>query len=342
MLRNILLTLIVLLGFLLRLYVAFMDKFLHPWDERFHALVARNMMHSPFKPMLRAMPVTDNFDPNLWCCNHIWLHKQPLFMWQMAMSMKLLGVSEFSMRLPSVVMGTLAILLLYRIVILATRNQTVALWAAFLLAISSFHLKMIAGIQGMDHNDVALGFYVLASFWAYGEYLRKPHGIWIVLIGLCCGAAILCKWLLGLLVYSAWGFNLLYNHKRIKVIKEWSALIFSVIICVIVFAPWQLYIIHNFPEQAYYEYEFNRRHITEALEGHEGSVFYYIKHLPQLLGNWVCLLPLLGLYLQFKFKMVDKRWFTATLVPITLAFCFFNFIVKTKVETYLFFIITVR
>src|SRR3954464_6835379 len=81
----------------IRFFVAYLDPFLNPWDERFHALVARNMMDHPFSPML----VKDNllwYDHTNWCGNHIWLHKQPLFLWQMALSMKIFGVSEFAIR----------------------------------------------------------------------------------------------------------------------------------------------------------------------------------------------------------------------------------------------------
>ncbi|MBP7399885.1 MAG: hypothetical protein KA954_09890, partial [Chitinophagales bacterium] len=64
--------------------------YLHDWDERFHALVAKNMMTHPFTPMLRANPVLP-YDETSWTDGHIWLHKQPLFLWQMALSMKIFG-----------------------------------------------------------------------------------------------------------------------------------------------------------------------------------------------------------------------------------------------------------
>ncbi len=69
--------LLFLLGLLFRLLITGADNFLHPWDERFHALVARNIMNDPFTPKLRANPVTNNFDINRWCCNEIWLLNNP-------------------------------------------------------------------------------------------------------------------------------------------------------------------------------------------------------------------------------------------------------------------------
>jgi len=37
-----------------RIFAAMLDPFLNTWDEQFHALVAKNMMANPFKPMLYA------------------------------------------------------------------------------------------------------------------------------------------------------------------------------------------------------------------------------------------------------------------------------------------------
>ncbi len=138
-------------------------------------------------------------------------------MWQMAISMKLLGASLFAMRLPSVLMGSFLILLLYRIaLIFSNGNRQMALISAALLTFSNFHLQLIAGIHGMDHNDVAHGFYICASIWAYAEYTRNPGRFWVVLIGILSGFAILNKWLTGLVVFLGWGFNLLLFSKLIQ------------------------------------------------------------------------------------------------------------------------------
>ena len=331
---------ILTIGFFLRFYLAWVDPFLHPWDERFHALVARNMMLHPFKPMLRAFPVTNDYDPNMWCCNHVWLHKQPLFMWQMALSMKIFGVSELAMRLPSVLMGTIAIGLLYRITLIFTKfNKSIALIAASLLAVSNFHIQMISGVHGMDHNDVALGFYVLASIWSYAEYIQKPKLHWILLIGLFAGCAILCKWLLGLLVFLGWGINIVMNLKKDSLLREVRGFVLSLVVCCIIFVPWQVYILHTFPNEAQHEFEFNRRHITEALEGHSGTIFYYFDNFPNLFGNYISILLLFGLILSFFTRYLNKKLLISQCIEILFVFCFFSFIVKTKVDTFFFFVV---
>ncbi len=41
----------------LRLFIISLDPFLHDWDERYHALVAKNMMTDPFRPTLQITPL---------------------------------------------------------------------------------------------------------------------------------------------------------------------------------------------------------------------------------------------------------------------------------------------
>lgn len=97
--------LLMLTGFALRLFAAHLDPFLNIYDERYHALVARNMMDNPLKPYLR-LPIVE-YDYKYWGGNYIWVHKQPLFLWQMVLSMKIFGVSEYAVRYPDVLMGLL-------------------------------------------------------------------------------------------------------------------------------------------------------------------------------------------------------------------------------------------
>lgn len=102
---------LLVIGFLLRLYTA-NDKYLHNWDERYHALVAKNMMTEPFAPKLYKNPVLD-YDYRYWSSNHIWLHKQPFPLWCITLSFKLFGVNELALRLPSIFLTTLGIYLTF-------------------------------------------------------------------------------------------------------------------------------------------------------------------------------------------------------------------------------------
>jgi 4-amino-4-deoxy-L-arabinose transferase-like glycosyltransferase len=130
--------LIALMGLFIRIYIIQLDPFLHDWDEKFHALVAKNMLNQPFKPMLYVHQYFKT-DPFNWTFNHIWLHKQPLFLWQMALSMRIFGVNEIAVRLPSAVMGTLMILLVYRVALLTTLNKFGAIVSGLLMCFSNYY-----------------------------------------------------------------------------------------------------------------------------------------------------------------------------------------------------------
>ena len=155
-------------AFLLRWWMAGLDPYLNDWDERFHAIVAKNLMHNPLKPVLRLQPIMP-YDYTAWCCNVVWLHKQPLFLWQMALSMRVFGVELWSLRLPDVLMGALLVFPVVRMGALL-RDRETGFYAAFLYAGAFHQLELISGMQSMEHNDVAFLFYVALSLWAYLEY----------------------------------------------------------------------------------------------------------------------------------------------------------------------------
>lgn len=325
-------------AFLIRFLYARADPFLHNWDERFHALVARNLMHDPFKPMLIANPIAA-YDFKDWTGNHIWLHKQPLFMWQMAASMKIFGVSELTLRLPNVFMGSLMVLMLFRVSYLFTANTTISVLAATLLCFSHYHLELIGALRSMDHNDVALGFYVLASIWAYVEYQRYKLWYWAVLAGGLAGCAILNKWLVGLAVFLGWGVNLLSAMREKSLRRDAGHFLLALLVCCFVFVPWQVYITHKWPEEARYEYETNNRHLSEAIEGHGGTVWYYAESVPDYFGKYLWVFIPVGVGLAASSRTTDRRLLLPFLGIVTFVFCVFSFAVKTKMDSYVFFVV---
>lgn len=326
-----------LAGFAIRLYMAHADPFLHIWDERFHALVARNMMTDPFMPVLRNHPLFPA-DYRDWSQGHIWVHKQPMFLWQMALSMKVFGVTEYAIRYPSVIMGTLMIPMAFRVAQSVSQNNKIALLTAGLFCFSNFHLELVGGIRSMDHNDLCFEFYALASVWAWMRYENTHKKYWLILIGLFSGMAILTKWLIGLFVFLVWGIKLLLYIRNSYSGKEILRFIAALLICCIVFLPWQFYIIRQFPAEAAFEYEFNARHITEALEGHEGNILFYLARFPQLFGEAIFLLIFPGLYLCFRSKNKNEVLSVPVAGGVLFVFIFLSVIVTTKVISHLYFI----
>ncbi|HMU69185.1 MAG TPA: hypothetical protein PKC38_04220, partial [Chitinophagales bacterium] len=97
---------------MMRYFIATQDDFLHSWDERYHALVGKNLAKHPFEPTLKDNPILpcNNLD---WQSGNVWVHKQPIFLFQIAASIKVFGNSEMAVRFPSIVMGALLSLLIF-------------------------------------------------------------------------------------------------------------------------------------------------------------------------------------------------------------------------------------
>lgn len=268
------LPLLVVASLVIGYFMANLDPYLNLWDEQYHAVVAKNLISNPLKPTLYIDPIL-GYDYQTWTNNHVWLHKQPLFLWQMALSIKLFGVNALAVRIPSVIMHAIIPIFIYRIGVCAKKRDS-GYYGALLFAVAYFPLELIVGKYSTDHNDIAFLFYLTGSFWAWFEYERTKRWQWIVLIGLFSGGAVLVKWLMGTLVLIVWFLStfLFDSAKRWK-LKSYFHLAFASIVSIVVFLPWQLYAIYHYPKEYFHEYERTNAHLWEAIEGHSESVFFH-------------------------------------------------------------------
>lgn len=281
--------------------------FMQLWDEQFHALVAKHMAEQPFHPQLYKNPLLP-YDYTNWSGNATWLHKQPWFLWQMALSIKLFGNNIWVVRLPSILMASFFPVMVYQLGRQILHHKA-ALFAGIFAASGFFLTWLTVGLKATDHNDVAFLFYVTASLWAFVRYTQKQDFRTAVFVGLLVGIAVLNKWLTGLFTFLVWGLWLLFDGQlRVKA-PNWWHLISAVGIAVMVFVPWQVYVLWHFPLEARYEMEFNSRHFFEVLEGHAGAWHYHFTHigylygLQELLGGWALMGPaVLALVLTQKNK----------------------------------------
>jgi 4-amino-4-deoxy-L-arabinose transferase-like glycosyltransferase len=316
---NIAVAVLCLGSFLLFSYFALLDPYLNLWDERFHALVAKNLLQHPLMPTLYDDPAI-SMSYNRWDRAIIWLHKQPFFLWQITVCYKIFGISEYTTRLPSIISGSLLILLSYRTGRLLI-NKDVGFYTAFLFATSYYLAELISGRFMVDHNDVSFLFYISASIWAWIEYISSGKKRWIILIGLFSGIAILCKWLVGLAVYSGWFVYLLCTNyqKKTKSTGNTSAspLLVALLITITVFLPWQLLIFHWYPAEALFTLKENNVHFTTVVEGHGGPWWFYFDNIRLLYGTVVLFLLPFALIIavrKIKSKSLAIAFFAIPLV----------------------------
>jgi len=305
-----------------------LDPFLNLWDERFHALVAKNNLNHFFIPTLYDDPVLP-FDDNRWDRSHIWLHKQPLFLWQSTVAFKIFGVSEYTLRIPSIILATLLAAVLYRCGKVLANNRTGFIAAGFFIS-SNYLLELISGRQLLEHNDISFIAYVSFSIWAFIEHHKSRSLKWVILIGLFSGCAILCKWLVGLLIYAGWVLFAMFNEKdKANFFKDFAT---ALLMTILVAAPWQIYTFINFPEEAMLEMKYNSKHFWEVVEGHGGGYLYHFKRFPELYG-WLITALIIPSMLLFKRGINYKKLFFPLLSMIAIVYIFFSF-AATKMPSF--------
>ncbi|MEX2484397.1 MAG: glycosyltransferase family 39 protein [Brumimicrobium sp.] len=313
------------------LVFALIDPFLNLWDEKFHALVAKNLSDSPLKPHLLNNTVIDS-DHRIWTNNYIWLHKPPLSLWQIALAIKIFGANVLAVRLPSILLHGLTTILTYKIGKIGF-NARVGFYSAFVFALLNYPLELISGVHTADHIDVAFIFYITASIWAWMEYSKTKTLKWAVLLGVFVGLAVLTKWLVGLLVFSGWGVYLLV-YRSDHGMKEWGHLLKSSVIAIIITAPWFFYTSFAFPNEFMHEMSYNSLHFTNAIEEHTGGYLFYWDNLKTVYGSgdliaWIILLSVL-----FIWKTANERKYALVFyVWVLLVYLFFT-LAQTKMNSF--------
>jgi len=281
----------------LGVFISMLDPFLNTWDELYHAMVAKNLMNNPLFPVLYKTPVL-SYNIAVWTDNYIWLHKQPFFLWNIALSLKLFGITELAVRIPSIILHSIIPLLIFRIGKISL-TQKVGFYAAVLFSVAYYPLELVSGKYTADHNDIAFIFYITASVWSWFEYSRSGNRLWLILIGVFSGFAVLVKWVLGMLVYMGWFLTLVYKINTIFKINRYYDIIISFCISMIIIVPWQIFILFKFPVESLIEYSGFSKHFSSVVEGHGGDMLFHVKAINVLYGNGMIVPILISLILLY-------------------------------------------
>jgi dolichyl-phosphate-mannose-protein mannosyltransferase len=292
-----------------------MDDFLHAWDERYHAVVARHLILHPLVPTLyEEMPL--QVTPG-WGSGHIWIHKPPLPLWLMAGALRVLGTCELAVRLPSVLLLAFSAYATARI---GARllDERVGVLAAFLVAINGNLLDLASGREPTDHVDSMLCSFTCLAIWSAVEHASQPSRRGAVLAGGLSGLAVLSKWLVGLLPFAVWAV-LLHRRRR-----HWPDMLLGLAACAVVAVPWQIHVSQAFPAEAAAEASLRIRHLFEPLDGHVGGPLFQLIRIPRTFGE---LAPLAIIWFAW------KRREPALLAWAALPYAFYA-VVATKMENY--------
>jgi 4-amino-4-deoxy-L-arabinose transferase-like glycosyltransferase len=317
-------------GFALRFFCS-TDAYLHIWDERYHALVAKHILDHLMVPTLYTKPVL-TYDPADWTHNFYWVHKQPIPLYSIALSYKIFGINHIALRLPSIILSTIGIAIVYQLGVFAFQKK-VGFLAAFFFSINGLLVEISSGRVATDHIDVFFLFFislaVLLSFYT----IHFKNNIFNILVGISIGCAILVKWLPAFIVLPIW-FLILWQSK-LYTFKQlfWQGCMIFLVACII-FIPWQLYIYHTWPLEAAAETEYNKRHIFELLANVGGPWYYFLNQLRINYGELIYAPIIWFIYKSYQSKTNFTRW--ALLLWFVIPFVFFSCI-ATKMQAYILF-----
>ncbi|HJU10853.1 MAG TPA: glycosyltransferase family 39 protein [Candidatus Binataceae bacterium] len=247
------------------------------WDEATYAEVAHQAVanHS-------YLDFTWNGQP--------YLKKPPILFWALAISFKSFGESEFSARLPSVIMGVGTTLLIY-----AMAAAEFGPLAGLLAGILPFGFYFFLARGGREcATDAPLIFFSTLAMFALDR--ARSHRGWAAICGIACGLAMLSKGAAGLIPLTA-------AIIAVLVIPTFTSLGFAALISIVgmsvaVAAPWFLYqLVHNGPIfwTTYVKDETLLR-IVDHLEDKPASAGFTARtFLTEIRYLWPITLPLAGL-----------------------------------------------
>ena len=189
----------------------------------------------------------------------------------------------------------------------------------------------MSGRYATDHTEISFLFFIqLAVLFSF--FSAQKNGIMnSVLVGVFIGMAILCKWLVALIVIPLF-IIIQLQSVNFSYSRLFYYLCVILIFIIIIVAPWQIYIMKTFPKEAYWEYSYNSQHFTRCLEGHCEDAFFYFKVLSVNFGIFIYIPIFYSIYACFRKKEYYSYLFL--LIWISVPFFFFS-MAKTKMDGYL-------
>jgi 4-amino-4-deoxy-L-arabinose transferase-like glycosyltransferase len=278
----LLLALLVLSGLLF--FLGLGDMGLTDRDEGRNAEAGREMFESGDR-------LTPTFNGELRVAKPVFLY------WLMEQSYRLFGVNEFAARFPSALFGV-GLILIHYLFLVHQRDQTVALFGGLMLLLN----LEILGLGRMALTDSVLIFFTTASLYGFWLGLHGTGGvrrwIWAFYIGMAL--ATLTKGPVGFAVPLIAAALYLTWTRRWWDYWQKGVPLAGMLLFILLAAPWYaaMFLVHGDAYATGAKAHTIGRFLS-PMEGHQGTIFFYLPVL--LLGffPWSALLPV-PLYHAFK------------------------------------------
>ncbi len=215
--------------------------------------------------------------------------KPVLFYWLMEQSYRLFGVNEFAARFPSALFGV-GLILIHYLFLVHQRDRTVALFGGLMLLLN----LEILGLGRVALTDSVLIFFTTASLYGFWLGLHGTGGvrrwIWAFYIGMAL--ATLTKGPVGFAVPLIVAALYLTWTRRWRDYWQRGVPFAGMLLFILLAAPWYaaMFLVHGDAYATGAKAHTIGRFFS-PMEGHQGTIFFYLPVL--LLGffPWSALLP---------------------------------------------------
>jgi 4-amino-4-deoxy-L-arabinose transferase-like glycosyltransferase len=234
--------------------------------------------------------------------------KPPLPTWLTAFSGMAFGLdSLFALRLPAAILGTVGVLMTFKIALQITQNKTFAFFTG-LIAVTSFHI-ILSGRDG-QWDIFTHGFMLVAIVYIIKLFSEsKKHYLNAALAGLFIGFSFLSKGpvsIYAMLLPFLIAYGVIYKFKNLKLLP----ILLILLVAGIVSASWSLYVFY-FDTHAVKE-------ITSLEAGrwlnYNVRPFYYYWSFVVQSGLWTIPAFISLLYPYLKDKVIDKKAYQFSLL----------------------------
>ena len=238
----------------------------------------------------------------------MWSTKPPLMIWAIVFCMKIFGVNELAVRLPSAFAALTTLGVLYYFLKKLTKIRGLGIVAILVLVSTAGYVTLHAARTG-DY-DVPMTLFTTISCLAYFTYLTKKRSKYLHIFFIALTIAVLIKSVNALLFAPAILVYTIVDKKLLFVLRSkhfYIGIIYSL------FFILGYYLTREHYNPGYIDAVFTNElggRFLQTLEYHKEPFYYYIKNLiTYQYSFWVWLLPF-GIYIGLSHKDLRYRKFT--------------------------------
>lgn len=206
----------------------------------------------------------------------MWNTKPPLFIWIQVLFVKLLGVNEVAIRLPSAIAAFVVCIVLYHISLKIFNSKMIGILSV-LIIITSQGFVNLHGTRSGDYDSL-LTLLMFSNSLFFFKYLFDKQNKYLILFCITLIMAVYTKSIAGLMFIPAYFIFSIYQRK----LASLTSYKFIMIAIIIFLAIISYYILRERMNPGYInaviENEITGRYLN-TLEGHEFGFEFYLEHI---------------------------------------------------------------